>query len=149
MTSEESDEDEEGPEEDSGAKDRPAGRKLAEWVTMGVSLLVVAGVAGVLGYQATREKHAFVPAEMTPLLEEVREVKGQYILPIEVTNRGGRTLQGFKARVTSHPAQGPAEDRDFEIDYLGEGATQKIYLYFDRHPRDLRVRAQPLGYRLE
>jgi uncharacterized protein (TIGR02588 family) len=149
VTGEHGDEDEEGREEDRGAKDRPAARKLAEWVTMGLSVLVVAGVAGVLGYQATREKHAFVPAEMTPLLEEVREVNGQYILPLEVKNRGRRTLHGFKARVTSHPAQGPPEEREFEIDYLGEGATQKTYLYFDRHPRDLRVRAQPLGYRLE
>ncbi len=112
-------------EEDRGAKDRPAGRKFAEWVTMGVSVLVVAGVAGVLGYQAMREKHAFVPIELTPLPDQVREVNGQSILPLEVKNRGGRTLQGFKARVTSHPAQGPAEEREFEIDYLGEGAPRR------------------------
>ena len=41
------------------------------------------------------------------------------------------------------------EEQEFEIDYLGERATQKVYLYFDKHPRDLRVEAHPKSYRLE
>ena len=77
------------------------GRKLAEWVSLGGSSLLVAGIAGFLVYQAILGESEYVPATVTPQPNEVREVGGWYVLAVEVRNHGRRTLRGFTGEVRS------------------------------------------------
>jgi uncharacterized protein (TIGR02588 family) len=126
-----------------------AGRKLAEWVTLGTSALLVLGVAGYLAYHATRQHEPHIAVDVRPLLDQVRHKEGQYILPVECRNLGDRTLQDFRGEVTYRGSDGSTERREFRIDYLGERATQTVYVYSERDPKGLEVRAQPLDYRLE
>lgn len=128
---------------------RPPERKLAEWVTMGVSAALVLGVAGFLVHQVTLERTPFVAVEVRPLLEEAREEQGRYILPVEVKNRGHHTLQDFEGQVVYRSPEGERETRTFKIDYLGEQSEQKVYFYFERPPREISVEARPHSYILE
>jgi uncharacterized protein (TIGR02588 family) len=128
---------------------RATGRRLAEWVTLGVSAVLVAGVAGFLLYGALQEQPPFVPVDVRVLTELAREDGGRYIVPVELRNRGRRTVKDLQVRVRYESAGGGKESGDFTVDYLGDRATQKVYLYFDRHPRDLRVDATPFAYQLE
>lgn len=139
-----------GSSSDPTRDERSTGRKLAEWVTMGVSAVLVLGVAGCLLYQALRTEPPFVPARVRVLSDQARESDGRYIVPVEVSNGGVRTLKEIKVKVTYRPAQGGGEETgDFVIDYLGGRATQKVYLYFEKHPRELKVEASPFQYQLE
>ncbi|EYF00426.1 hypothetical protein [Chondromyces apiculatus] len=139
-----------GREEPSGGRTmRRPGRKLAEWVTMGVSTAIVLAVAGFLVVQLVRERPPHVPVEITPLLDQVSQVQGQYILPVKVKNQGRKTLQAFKAQVTYQLPEGKQGQREITIDFLGEQAEQEVYLYFDAPPRDLQVQVKPESYILE
>ena len=130
--------------------DQPSGpRKLAEWVSLGVSALLILALATYLVLQARRGNDPYVPAEARPLLDQVRQVGTMFILPVEITNGGRRTLRALKVEVTHQGPDGKDESQELDLDYLGERSTQKVYLYFDRHPRDLKVEAKPLHYQVD
>lgn len=137
----------------SGANDqqkRPTGRKLAEWVTLGLSVLLVLAIAGLLVYGGMKEHPPAVPVEVRVLAAQAQEVSGRYVVPVEVRNLGRRTLKDLTVRVDSTAPDGTnAPAGDVTIDYLAARAVQKIYLYFERHPRDLRIDVRPFSYRLE
>jgi uncharacterized protein (TIGR02588 family) len=128
---------------------RAVSRKLAEWVTLGTSALVVAGVAGFLIYEALREDSPFVPVHARVLMEQVRQEGGRYVVPVEVRNDGRQTLKEFKIHIRYRSIDGTPQNSDFLIDYLGERKSQKVYLYFDRAPSELRVEVEPFAYQLE
>lgn len=124
------------------------GRKVAEWVTLGLSVVIVTGLAGYILYQALREDAPYIPAEVRPLMDQVGREGGKYFLPVEVHNRGRRTLRDFRAELTYRTTDGKQETRDIKIDFLAERARETRYFYFDQDPRGLQVEARPLGYGL-
>lgn len=129
---------------------RPTGRKVAEWVTLGASVALVLAVAGYLFREAMRDHPAAVPVTVRVLADEAREVDGRFVVPVEVTNRGERTLKGLTIQVTIRGgAPGGREPADVTLDYLGEKARGRVYLYLDQHPRDLGVEARAYRYELE
>jgi uncharacterized protein (TIGR02588 family) len=128
---------------------RSGPRRLAEWVSLGISMALILGLAGSLLYEALQPHPPYVPAEVKPLIAEIREESDRYILPIQVANHGERTLRDLTVEVEYLSPDGKTETRDITIDYLGERSEQKVYTYFDRHPRDLHVRARPISYRLD
>ena len=137
---------------DQDKKQRPAGRKLAEWVTLGVSVVLVLGVAGHLLREALEDRPPYIPVTVRVLTEEAGDTGGTFVLPLEVANRGGRTITSLTVRVTTRPADGGAAEPteiDLTIDYLGEGASERVYVVLDRHPRELRVEARTVSYQLE
>ena len=126
-----------------------AGHTFAEWVSLCASALLILGIAGYLLVEAFQANEPFVPLDVQTRLEEVREVQGRFILPVHITNRGGRTLRDLKIELQAHPEAANPQTTDLVIDYLGEGSEQIGYFYFDRHPRELKVNARALSYRVE
>ena len=135
--------------QDGSRNGRPAGRKLAEWVTTGVSLVLVLGVAGFLIYEGMNQDSMFVGADVKVLVEQAVERGGKYVVPIRVENQARRTLKDFKVRVTYRSASGERESEDVVIDYVGERASATVYVYIDRDPRGAEMEARASGYRLE
>lgn len=129
--------------------DRPRGRKFAEWVTLSLSALIVAAVATFLVVEAVRRDSPFVPVHVRVLTNQARETAGRYVVPVEVRNDGRQTLKDLKVQVTYRGPGGAPQTSDVLIDYLGEGAPQKVYLHFDRPPAELQVKAEPFAYQLE
>jgi len=129
---------------------RPAGRKLAEWITLGASIVIVLAVAGYLFVEAIREHPPVVPFEMRVLTAEARATADGFVVPLVVTNRGEQTVKELNIRVTTNAGGGDQEDtRDITIDYLGEKASERVYLIFGRDPAALQPQARPVSYQLE
>jgi uncharacterized protein (TIGR02588 family) len=130
-------------------KDRPTGRKFAEHVTLGVSVLVVISIAGFLVRGALQDRPPVVPVDVRVLTSDARQAGGRYVVPVEVRNQGRRTIKDLKVRVAHAAQDGTRETGDVTLDFVPASAVQKVYLYFDRPPRDLRVEAAPFSYQLE
>ncbi len=132
-----------------GKADRPTGRKLAEWLTLGLSVALVLGVATFLVYSALQDHPRFVPLEVRVLTEDARESGGHFIVPVEVRNLGRRSLKEITVRFSHSSAEGKKESGDFVIDHLGEGASHQAYLYLDQHPRAAKPDVTASDYQLE
>ena len=125
-------------------------RKFAEWVSLALSAVIIVILAGYLLFEAVTGSGPIVPAEARVRLDQISHAGERYVVPVEVSNRGERTMRDAKVEVTHRTAQQmPSETQDFTIDYLAERSSQTVYLYFDRDPAQLDVRATVLHYRLE
>jgi uncharacterized protein (TIGR02588 family) len=133
--------------EDSGP---PAAlRTAAEWTSLIVSAIIVFGLAAYLLIESRRPESDHVPAHVRVRTDQARQVGRQYVLPVEVFNRGRRTLRELSLEVTYTSREGQDEQREVLLDYVGEGSRETVYLYLDSDPAKLDVRAQPLFYRME
>ena len=113
------------------------------------SALLILCLAGYLLFEAFQANEPFVPLEIQTRPEEVREMQGRFVLPVRITNRGGRTLRDLKIELRAQPDDPNAPATDLVIDYLGEGSEQIAYFYFDRDPRELNVQAKAVSYRVK
>lgn len=134
----------------SGKADRRSGpRKAAEWVSLGLAALLLLSMASYLVQRAAQPESDYVAAEVRLLMDEVRQEKDLFILPVEMRNPSRRALRDLHVDVEYRDEKGEPATREIEIDYLGAGSRQQTYLYFDRHPRELQVEATPTQYRLD
>ncbi len=112
----------------------PLGRSAAEWTTLIISLLVIAGLVGlvvVLSVTGGADPPRFAAA---PLLEDVRQDEAAYYLPIEVTNLG--RLPAQDVRVVGELAAPGAEPvtAEFTIDILAGGESRAGTMIFSDDP---------------
>lgn len=128
---------------------RPIQRKLAEWITLSASILIVVLVAAYLIYDSTRSQEPAVPIEVRVQTAQAREQDGRYIVPIEIRNHGDRTVNALKIQVTWTTPNGQTTESDLTIDYLGERASETAYLYLDHPPDQLKPSARPVSYQLD
>ncbi len=136
--------------EDKSARDASSlPRRLAEWISLGVSVVLLVATASYLVVQGLRGQSAFVPVTVTVLENEAATVASQYILPIEVHNLGQQTIRAFTGEISIPLSDDETESHEFTIDYLGVRAREKVYVYFDHDPRCRDVRAKPLTYQVE
>jgi uncharacterized protein (TIGR02588 family) len=130
---------------------RPASHTLAEWVSFGVSCLLIAGLAAFLVYEIVKRNDAYVVPRIVVRTDAVRQLEAVFILPVEVENTGRRTLRDLEIELTYTPPgnQQPEKKAEKTFDYLGEGAKQTLYFYLDHDPRQVPVHVRPLHYRLD
>lgn len=125
-------------------------RHVAEWVSFTLSALLLLSLAGYLVQQGMNENVVAVPVETRVRIDQVQQVGARFIVPVEIHNRGRRTMSDAKIQVTHTPSGGGERQvQDATIDYLGEGSVEQIYVYFDSDPNGQDVRATVLHYRLE
>lgn len=141
---------EHGRKDDAGKRERPGHRKLAEWVSLGVSAALIASLAAFLVYETAKGNGEYNVAQTVPQMDAVQQVGAVFILPVEVKNSGERTLRDLDVELTYTPS-GEREPQSAvaTIDYLGQRARQKIYFYLDHDPRQMQVQVRPLHYRLD
>jgi uncharacterized protein (TIGR02588 family) len=131
-----------------GGRKIAGGRKLAEWVTLGLSALLLTGIAAFLLREALRPQTPFVPVAVRPLWGLVERHEKKYFVPFEVKNQGRHTLRELNIEVT-FVQDGKSESRDMLIDYLGKGSQQTLFMVFDADPKKLQIKAAPTVYRLD
>lgn len=134
----------------SGSGGRSVSRTLAEWVSLGVSCLLIVGLAGFLVYEIVKGNDPYNLAKTSARTDEARQVEAVFILPVEVENTGRRTLRDLDVELTyAPPGKQQPEQATKTIDYLGEGSTQTLYFYLDHDPRQMAVHVRPLHYRVD
>lgn len=126
-------------------ENRPGVRLAAEWVTFGISLALIAFVAGYLIYEGLRRNSDFVPVETRIDHARVREVRGKFIIPVQVRNAGRRTLREVQLQILI-PDQEP---RQVKIEYLAELSDTTVFCVSDSRPAEGAMEARILHYLLD
>lgn len=133
-------------------EDRPSQiskRKLAEWVSLTASALLILGVAAVLVYKALEPNEPIVELTATVQMDQMRAIGERFVLPVKVSNGGQRTVHELTVEVSYQPKDAEPAKAEVTIDYLGESSDEVIYFYFDEDPKGLQVEARPASYRLD
>jgi uncharacterized protein (TIGR02588 family) len=125
--------------------------RVAEWITLVVSVLLLGGIAVHLVMELLRPASPFVVVETRLEVDHTQERGGRFLVPLTVRNHGDRTLT--KVVVGIRPEGDPrpeVPERTVEVTYLAEGARRVTYLVFEHDPRtSAMVRADPLFYEVE
>lgn len=111
----------------SGTKRGGTPRTLAEWVSLSTSLLLLAGVVGVITWMWVAEPQG--PARFTVERGAARQEAGLFHLPVAVTNTGGESAA--QVRVEGRQAD---ERPATTIDFLPVGAREELLLVFRSDP---------------
>lgn len=124
-------------------------RRLAEWVTFGVSLALVLALSAHLAWRLREPVTDVIDARVTPRLDRVAEQEGRFVLPLDIVNPGGRTIRDLQVRVEYRGTGDERRSMDLLVDYLGQSSEQVVYTYFRDDPRTLSIRAEAISYRVD
>ena len=134
------------------AQDHPSHvshRKLAEWVSLIASALLILGVAAVLIYNAVQPNEPVVNVTAAAEMEKVQAKGERFILPVRVANKGDRTVHDLTVEVSFQPRDAEPQTAEMTIDYLGEDSENVVYFYFEEDPKGLQIKTRPASYRLD
>jgi uncharacterized protein (TIGR02588 family) len=133
------------------SRERPARgpRRLAEWVTFGLSLTLVLALSAHLVWRMREPVTDVVDARVAPRFDRVVQQEGRFVLPLEVTNPGGRTIRDVQVRIEYRMPGDERRSLDVLVDYLGQSSEQVIYAYFRDDPRALSIHAEAISYRVD
>jgi uncharacterized protein (TIGR02588 family) len=123
-------------------------RKLAEWVTLIVSSATIVALIAYLLFEFAAPASPYVELVATPLFGNAQKVGESFVLPIDIENRGSRTVALATFRITIAGPSGE-EHEHIELQYLARTSKQRIYKYLAREPKSANVRIVPGYYRLE
>ena len=115
-----------GPSDDkSGPGNGPPGRQrsVAQRVTFGISLLIVAGVVALIAYQQVAGGNRPPAIDVQWQLQNVRQEAGVYYVPVEVTNRGDATAEDVRIRPAFAAGGDRRELAELVIPFLAGGDT--------------------------
>lgn len=125
------------------ARVQHAVRTGPEWVTFGVSALILLVVVGLMVVHAFRTDDPAAPAAGRP--GSVRQVGGQYFVPVEIVNRGD--LGAAEVQVVAElTIDGNTTSGDQVIDFLGGGETQELTFVFTVDPADGELVVNVVGF---
>jgi len=124
-------------------------RKLAEWVSLIISSLLILGVASVLIYNALQPNEPVVNVLATAEMEKIQAKGERFVLPVRLENKGDRTVHDLTVEVSFQPKDAEPQSAEMTIDYLGENSENVVYFYFEEDPRGLQIKTRPESYRLD
>ena len=123
-------------------------RKLAEWMTLLVSAAILIGLIIYLVLDVTYPASPYVELEVNALRDQVQKAGSRFVLPIEIHNKGERTIAYASLRVDVAIGN-EAEKENVEVEFLGRKSKTRIYKYFDSDPRSLKIGVTPVYYKFE
>ena len=120
-----------------------AARSIPEWVTFGVSAFGLAAVVATLTVLAFREDAPAAPT--VGRIAEANEVDGQFLVPVDVVNRGDEAAASVQVTaelvIGSEIATG-----DLSIDFLGGGETEELVFVFRDDPTQGELTVEVVGF---
>lgn len=124
-------------------------RRLAEWLTFGISAALVLALAGHLAWRLREPVDDVAFAHVVLRRADVREDGGRFALPIEIENPSRRAMRDVLIRVRRPGPENTRESVDVLVDYLGQRSSQTIYVYSSADPRAGAVDAEAISYRVD
>ncbi|KOP23796.1 hypothetical protein AMR41_25035 [Hapalosiphon sp. MRB220] len=109
-------------------------RSAAEWVTLSISLLILAVIVSLVAYIWINEK------DQPPLLsvsnkQKIWEADGQFYVPFEIVNKGGETAESVQL-IAELEIQGKVtQTGEQQIDFLSRGEKEEGAFVFTQDPR--------------
>lgn len=128
--------------------DQPATvRSWAEWITFGISSLILIALVGLVGYVwFTREDEPPVLSVMK--IAEPREANGQFYVPFEVRNEGGQTVDSVQITAELTIQGEVQETGDQVIDFLSSGEREEGAFIFTQNPAEAELTIRVASYKL-
>lgn len=124
-------------------------RRLAEWLTFGVSAALVLVLGCYLVWRMREPVDDVAFAQVVARPAQVREHGGRFALPIEIENPSRRALRDVLIRLRRPGPDSTRESIDLVVDYLGQRSSQTIYVYSSSDPRGGAVDAEAISYRVD
>jgi uncharacterized protein (TIGR02588 family) len=118
-------------------------KNLLEWTIFGISLTLIAVVAGLLLREhLTRGNGA--PDLMVEVGQAERSGQG-YAIPLDVRNGGDTSAEDVEVTVTLQSV--PPERTDITIPYVPYRSVRRAWVMFSREPGAARLDARVISYR--
>ena len=114
-----------------------------EWSVFGVSLALIALVAGLLLHEHFTTGNG--PADISLTLGTPVLSRQGHAVPIEVRNTGDRSAEDVHLSVTLPGAQ--PETSDVSVPFVPYRSARRAWVMFSRDPGGARLEARVLGYR--
>ena len=116
------------------------GHSPAEWVTLILSSLLIAGVVVAVGYLTLTRGDAPPSFTAEPQPAETRGDPGVFYVPVTVTNTGDEPAQQIQVRVELQSGE-QTETAVFTIELLAVGESEEGTAVFQSDPSQGRVTA--------
>jgi uncharacterized protein (TIGR02588 family) len=124
-------------------------RRLAEWLTFGISAALLLVLGGHLTWRMREPVDDVAFAQVVLRPAAVREHDGRFALPIDIENPSRRAMRDVLIRVRRPGPDNTRESVDVLVDYLGQRSSQTIYVYSRVDPRAGGIDAEALSYRVD
>jgi uncharacterized protein (TIGR02588 family) len=129
-------------------EERPL-RSPAEWITFGISLVILASLISAIGYTWIERNRQ----EQDPVLSvisnknSIREVNGQFYIPFEVTNDGAETAESVQVLAELEIKGKVVESGEQQVDFLSKGEREEGAFIFSRNPRSGKLTIRIASYK--
>ncbi|MBD2077401.1 TIGR02588 family protein [Phormidium sp. FACHB-592] len=127
---------------------QPQQRSRAERITFGIASLLLATVVGLVGYTWLDEQQQQPPLLSVLNTEPIRAAKGQFYVPITVTNSGGDTAESVHVLAELRIGGTIVETGTLEIDFLSSKEEAEGAFIFSRDPRQGQLSLRVASYKL-
>ena len=118
-------------------------RAAAEWVTFAVAAAIVLGVIGLIAAQIPGTDSP--PAPAAKVTGSASERAGQFVVPVEVTNRGDATAENVQVAATLEIGADKFE-ADQVVDFLAGGESAELEFVFDDDPQSGTLEVRVTGH---
>ncbi|MEM6754180.1 MAG: TIGR02588 family protein [Cyanobacteria bacterium P01_C01_bin.38] len=111
-------------------------RTIAEWVTFSIASFILIGVVGLVSFTWIKQ-----PSQQPPLLvvtnnQPLRKVNGQYYIPFEVINQGGKTAASVQV-IAELRIKGKVEETgEQQIEFLSRKEKETGAFIFSKNPEE-------------
>ncbi|MBD2347194.1 TIGR02588 family protein [Anabaena subtropica] len=122
-------------------------RSLAEWVTFSIALFILAIIISLIGYIWLNEKNQ-PPILLVTKKPIIREVDGQFYVPFDIVNNGGKTAESVQIIAELQIANKVVETGEQQIDFLSDGEKEEGAFIFSQNPRQGQLIVRVASYKL-
>lgn len=122
-------------------------RSIAEWVTFGISSLILAIIVSLVGYTWLNEKNQ-PPILSVTKKEIIREINGQFYVYFEVVNSGGDTAESVQIMAELLINGKVTETGEQQIDFLSSMESEEGAFIFSQNPRQGKLNMRVGSYKL-
>jgi uncharacterized protein (TIGR02588 family) len=126
-------------------EDKPP-RSLAEMVTFGIALFILAIIVGLVGYIWANEDDK-PPILSVSKKQIVREVNGQFYVPFEIVNDGGETAESVQIIAELDIGGKVVETAEQQIDFLSSSEKEEGAFIFTKNPRQGKLIVRVASYK--
>ncbi|BAT52059.1 hypothetical protein NOS3756_09900 [Nostoc sp. NIES-3756] len=121
-------------------------RSLAEIVTFGIALFILAIIIGLVGYIWLNEDDK-PPMLSVSKKQIVREVNGQFYVPFEIVNDGGETAESVQVVAELEIGGKVVETAEQQIDFLSSSEKEEGAFIFTKNPRQGKLIVRVASYK--
>jgi uncharacterized protein (TIGR02588 family) len=115
-----------------------------EWSVFGVSLVLVVATFGYLVREAITARES--PPDVVVALGKPVSGSDGIMVPVSVTNRGGRTAEDVRIGVTLERGNARPEESVLLMPYLPRESTREGWVIFRGDPRTGTLRVSGVGF---